>query len=463
MRLYDIHRQVKYLRYQAFSHIPKDVPFYFLGSEHFTTERMAKSYGLKVHGNDVSLYSCALGYYLTGRELEVTIKDSEFNWLQKYLDIGGATKVCAIYLAKDMLDSYGSSLPVHQRLLKKYTQDFEVLLKRTEERFRSLYRGFFLDSFTMDDMERHLASIPYDSFVMCGAPTYVGGYEKITKNLDAVFSFDKPVYPLIDHARLKNIMKLMSEKRFFWVELSLWKDDEVPDYIKAHYKHFVKTTARNEPERIYSNVPDPPRILSYTAHHEDCKLDILASKDELTGRLEVLPIHTKQFDVLRDTYLAKYIAPGKSSSAIGYFDNGRLFGASTILLSSMQVASIVSLSAFTIPSDRYSLLSKLRLAMLLTKEFQELVTDRYKTKVKSIITAAFAPPGSEKDYSFALSYEGLFRKFNVDHKKGMVSYVAKAGIWTLEEAFAWWKEKQEKQKDKPRPYLRFDQKTKTFR
>jgi len=92
-----------------------------------------------------------------------------------------------------------------------------------------------------------------------------------------------------------------------------------------------------------------------------------------------------------------------------------------------------------------------------------MASDKYRIKIKNIVTAAFAPPGSEKDYSFALSYEGLFRRFNVDHKKGMVSYVAKAGIWTLEEAFAWWKEKQEKQKDKPRPYLRFDQKTKTFR
>lgn len=100
--------------------------------------------------------------------------------------------------------------------------------------------------------------------------------------------------------------------------------------------------------------------------------------------------------------------------------------------------------------------------MLLTKEFQDMASDKYRIKVKKIITAAFAPPGSEKDYNFALSYEGLFRKLNVDHKKGMVSYVAKAGIWTLEEAFAWWKEKQEKQKDKPRPFLRYDQKTKTF-
>ena len=443
--------------------IPKDVPFYFLGSEHFTTERMAKSYGLKVHGNDVSLYSCALGYYLTGRELEVTIKDSEFDWLQKYLDIGGATKICAIYLAKDMLDNYGSSLPIHQRLLKKYEQDFDSILSKTLERFHQIYDGFALDSFTMDDMERHLAKIPYNSFVMCGAPTYAGGYEKITKNLDAVLSFDKPVYPIINHARLKNIMKLMSEKRYFWIELSLWKDNEIPDYMVRYYKHFVKTTPRNEPEKIYSNVEDTPRMMLYKPQYEKCKMTILGPKDELTGALKLLPIPPKQFESLRDTYLAKFIAPGKSANAIGIFDNDRFFGASTILPSSMNVSSILSLSGFTIPSDRYSLLSKLRLAMLLTKEFQEIASDKCRQKIKKIITAAFAPPGSEKDYSFALSYEGLFRKLNVDRKKGMVSYVAKAGIWTLEEAFAWWKEKQEKQKDKPRPFLKYDPKTKTFR
>ena len=55
---------------------PKDgsLPLYVGCSGNFTIERIIVGMGVKkIHGNDISLYSCAVGSYLTGHNLDIWI------------------------------------------------------------------------------------------------------------------------------------------------------------------------------------------------------------------------------------------------------------------------------------------------------------------------------------------------------------------------------------------------------
>src|SRR5262245_39472955 len=42
----------------------------------------------EIHGNDISLYSCALGGHLAGADVEVAVKDEGYDWLRTYLTPG---------------------------------------------------------------------------------------------------------------------------------------------------------------------------------------------------------------------------------------------------------------------------------------------------------------------------------------------------------------------------------------
>jgi len=67
----------------------KGKPVYIACSGNFTVERILAQYGVgKIHSNDVSIYSCALGWHLAGTPQRYVIKAQEFSWLSDYLDPG---------------------------------------------------------------------------------------------------------------------------------------------------------------------------------------------------------------------------------------------------------------------------------------------------------------------------------------------------------------------------------------
>jgi hypothetical protein len=83
----------------------KGLPVYVACSGNFTVERILAKCGVgAIHSNDVSIYSCALGWHLAGQAVPYKIKEQagEFGWLADYLDPGPAT-IATLLLAGEML------------------------------------------------------------------------------------------------------------------------------------------------------------------------------------------------------------------------------------------------------------------------------------------------------------------------------------------------------------------------
>ena len=61
----------------------KGLPVYVACSGNFTVERILARCGVgAIHSNDVSIYSCALGWHLANTPRPFVIKAQEFNWLE---------------------------------------------------------------------------------------------------------------------------------------------------------------------------------------------------------------------------------------------------------------------------------------------------------------------------------------------------------------------------------------------
>lgn len=88
----------------------RGMPVYIACSGNFTVERILARCGVgAIHSNDVSLYSCALGWHLASRiasqgcawpggGFRVKQEAGQFSWLQPYLDPGLAIIPIPMYI-----------------------------------------------------------------------------------------------------------------------------------------------------------------------------------------------------------------------------------------------------------------------------------------------------------------------------------------------------------------------------
>jgi hypothetical protein len=87
----------------------KGLPVYVACSGNFTVERILARCGVgAIHSNDVSIYSCALGWHLDNAPKRYVIKDQEYSWLQPYLEPGPST-IATLLLAGEMLKVGGDN------------------------------------------------------------------------------------------------------------------------------------------------------------------------------------------------------------------------------------------------------------------------------------------------------------------------------------------------------------------
>lgn len=81
----------------------KGLSIYVACSGNFTVERILVRCGVgEIHSNDVSIYSCALGWHLAGAEKRYTVKSQEYSWLQPHLEPGPAA-IATLLLTGEML------------------------------------------------------------------------------------------------------------------------------------------------------------------------------------------------------------------------------------------------------------------------------------------------------------------------------------------------------------------------
>jgi hypothetical protein len=401
-------------------------------SGNFTIESILKDRGFKLHGNDVSLYTCNIGNYLAGNKMDIRIKDESMKWLEPYMT-EGIPRIATLLLCTTMLEGYHRTETFFERKRRAYHSQWEQLHKETCERVELALEGINLESFNAGDVVEHALSSPEDQGFISFPPTYAGGYERLYQAFEMVFDWDEPEYEIFDDERLEVMLEAVQKKKHW-----MMARDEPIETLEDYMISKIQTSLRSKTVYVYASHAKK-RITTPRVKTELLKLPRATDKTVFTedSKVSLVRISKGELNTLRSLYLNPGIAPAVASLNIAVMVDKQLIGAIALSKSQYSMGEAYMIADFAIRPTQYKRLSKLVLAISLTHEVRRWLEHILNTGIKSITTTAFtAKPQSMK-------YRGLY-KIHSKKDENRINYFASAGKWDMKEAYDWWFKTQSK-------------------
>ena len=395
-------------------------------SGNFTVERVCHRPGLTLHGNDISLYSCAMGSHLLGERLPVTIKDPEYAWLEPYIE-DSAGLVATLMLCTDMLDGYGRTGRWFDRQRHAYRSQWDALYGKTLITLLKAGEDVRLESFVPGDCVAFIESAPPEAAIVTFPPTYRGGYERLYRGIDAVFGWEPPTYPMFDDASLERLLEAVQAHAYWMVA----RDEEL-EPLAPFAVGRVQPTPRAKPLHIYAS-QGPKRLVIPQQKVEPVPVARLGLGDLIprTAQLRLAQLTTGQLNTLRAEYLGPHIAPATPSWAFAVLVDQLLIGALAFSPSKWgSIDDIYMMTDLAVGPTDYARISKLVLYAALSVEAREALQSARGAICLQVSTTAFT------DRPVSMKYRGLFDLQS--RKPGMLNYAGDLGRWTLQEGLAEW-------------------------
>ena len=390
-------------------------------SGNFTMETVLTHCGApaEIHSNDVSLYTCMAGRWLTGEPVDFTVKDADYLWLQKYTT--PIERVAAILVLLDMLEHDKRDTQHRRRMWQNFRQAFDLLvlgtiekLEKVQVRVTSFYAGDVMEHFKRfeDDPEAIFAAF---------CPTYSGGYERLYKRLDAVIGWDPPTYSLLDDDARANLLTWMRERKFLWYD-----DRQHLDMVPVMRQ---QGSLRARPVYLYSNTIGKTAFLRGNAPKPLPKYKLAGESFQITpeSTIRLVRIKTGEIASYKDAFLAKNIMFGSGMWGFAVQIDGKVVGfieySPENSLRGGLPDSVYLFADFSVPGTRYTRLSKLIVMLTVAGETRRLLECARQIRQRKLITTAFTERavsmkyrgvltltkrGEDKDGKKFLQYEGVF-------------------------------------------------------
>lgn len=432
---------------EAVSSWPGGVDVQVLCSGNLTVERSIASLGRRLHGNDVTLYSCALGCAAAGVRMPVTVAHEHagrFGWLDPYLTSDPHSAAAAIVLVSRFSPAVGKAgHPYWDRLVDGFRAQWDRVHPATVERLR---RGLPpLASFSVGGCVELLEQLPPDRGVVSFPPFTRGwGYEVLFRRLHQLFEWPKPSYRSLDEAGLESMVDTIAARDHWVVALP-----ERAERLESHLLGVAHTTARGVPLWFYGR-GGTRRVVVPKQRMEALRVARLGPDEEVESPLSIKPITVGQFNLLRNEYLNRGIVQAQPSLAYAVLCGGKIAGAFAVSHHRREGSEAIEerigpfvylMSDFAIRPTRHPRLSKLVLYAALSREVLAVLEQRLQRRIRAVMTTAFSQnPASMK-------YRGLFELLSRreagagDAGRWVLNYWAKPGEWSLEEGFREWQSK----------------------
>lgn len=427
----------------------------FVGcSGNFTVERMLKkTTDFRLHGNDVTIYSCILGNFFAGNPIKAEFREDYTgpmafvkDYMKSDLDIAAVTLMLsklAVYLAS-------KPNPFYLRMIDAHKAQWPTLFSQTRDKLEKA--GQFLTSFYAGDVIEWIDAIPKEQGFISYPPFYAGGYEKMHKAISEIIAWNPPEYEILDRARMMDMLRKVAERKYFIFTTT----DELPEFSE-YLVGISQTTSRGVPLYVYSKATKS-RIMVPNQQVSSPMVERLGEDEDIGDEIKLVPLKSEHFRALRSQYLNPHIKPGSETSSYGVFVDNKLVGVFAFSASPtlsnwdkhIQTPTMYLLSDFPVAPTKYKRLAKLVLYASLSKESKMLAERLTSHRIRSLVTTAF----SKKPVS--MKYRGLFQLLSkkeieeVDgtetdmskcyYSKGyQLNYGAEMGQWTLAEGLALWK------------------------
>ncbi|QKY79941.1 hypothetical protein PQD13_gp29 [Gordonia phage Clawz] len=411
-------------------------------SGNFTIERVVNSLTPPaVHSNDVTVYSCAVGEWLTSRQVHHELNEEHLDktgWLEPFMQTG-TDKLATIMLCTRFLQFMEKNGMYYQRMMAGYRDQFAEMHAATVAKLDAIEMR--LTDFHPIDAREYVDLIPADAAVMSFPPFWGGGYEKMWELLDKYFVWNAPTYEVMD---IPGVMDLCAKimDREHWV-LGVHEDvEEFRPYLRGR----VQTALRGFPINVYSSGTQS-RIVVPRTKTEAIPMPKITRTDEIRAdsHIALHPLTQGQFAGIRSQFLSKGIKPGSPLLACAVSIDGRVIGAFAFLPPKFDPDDVYLMSDFPVSWSQYKHLAKLIVVAAMSDETRQLLQRQLSSLVSKVSTTAFT------NNPVSMKYRGLLKLHSrKDADDGVhdyqLQYSAPIGEWTLQEGLEMWSKKWSKTK-----------------
>jgi hypothetical protein len=413
----------------------------------FTIPAVLRSVGYAgpITACDVTLYTSALGAYLTGRPLDLRLNPGCPDHLADLVDLAtpedAAAGICLLY---DLRQVSNMKPPFQDRQVSISPRSWKDLTARMKARLAAFRSRLGRIDYQARDGWELLAEADPSHAVVTAPPIYKGGYEALDKLLRAVLEWTPPPYrPMLDTD--PEIYRQIG--RFADWAVVLYKD--LPDA----YEHLGRPSVaaipkRGAPLRVIFKRPDLKLVLRPQVKSRPVGPFIAPDQPFASGgRLSLARLTLAQSIRLNELFSAARIDnfTGGVNVSLAFTLDGKIFGKADFARTTFQWkfpegsppgAMIYLMSDLVLPSAAPRL-SKLVLLCLLSAEVKQILDLHFAEDFGCVATTAFsAHPESMK-------YRGVFKlhKRLPDANGYRLNYYAPFARHSLQEAFALWLKK----------------------
>lgn len=409
---------------------------YWIGcSGNFTIERFLHGDGIRLHSNDVSIYTSAIGAYLSGKPVEIVLKEQsreQLEWLEPYLQTD-ADKIATMMLGTRFLDMIGKRGVYYERMLNGFRRQFAEMHAATKAKVEGV--SFRVQSYHAMDVREWLRDVvPADGAVISFPPFDVGGYESMWAPLEKHFDWPEPEYDVLDEKGIKDTLALIMDRED-WIFASNIRHEDWEHKLVG----VVQTSPRRRPNYVYAS-SRRTRIVRPKEDMVPVLNPRMRKGDEIGDTIKLAPLKLQQFNTLRAQYLNPKIRGAAPSCAFAVLSEGRVLGAFAYSPGKFTPDEMYLMSDFAVSGTDYPRLSKLIVLAALSKETKHLLQNSASKRINVMATTAFT------QNPVSMKYRGILELTKRSPSKDPefefeLQYGGRVGDWTLQEALDLWKKK----------------------
>ncbi|MEV5107990.1 hypothetical protein AB0K55_39505 [Streptomyces massasporeus] len=167
----------------------------------------------RIHGSDIQAYSCALGWYLVGDDLNYTLREEyeeSLGWLKPYLE-DRIDLLATLMLGTRFLQYVGRDGAYCQRMMDATRDQWERMHDKTATKLWNLQTR--LGSFYARDVRDYLdQEVPDDAPVVMFPPFYAKDYQAQFASIDAAFHWPEPAFDELTEDGKERIIEQVQDR-----------------------------------------------------------------------------------------------------------------------------------------------------------------------------------------------------------------------------------------------------------
>ena len=402
-----------------------DNPVYIACSGNFKIEQalLQKYPSLKIHSNDVSIYSSVIGSLATGKPISFEFKDRLvfINDLVRGKPYSYA--VAGVIFALTLSKFTGKS-EFHKKSFDVLIESAPHHLEKINENLLKLLSAIPIAAYKACDFIQHI-----DEAIFSGAtlfmypPTYKSGYERMFKFCNENIEWNAPDYQIWDPKGLPDLVKKINGSGVDWFLLSDVMIDGAP--VLARLKQFFKRDV------LIFGKGSKSSLIKVSPKTEQFTFSVPTENDLVdNAKIRFAFLSTGQINFIRTVYLNKSIEFSMEGTKLAVMISDKLAGILMYKKPNVNDPSTVLLLSDTPTTNKYRL-SKLISYLSLSPEallFYERTNLMRAQKIKTIVY-------TKKPVS--MKYRGIYEIES--RREGVIVYAQNKSIKSAQEIYNEWR------------------------